>query len=838
MGDSHQPLSEIRGNERRGRIRELLADYYVEEEQGHGLDARQTSTDPCDLDGAAFDVDQYMEEAMQGERMKQLLKKTTTIRGEVKTLDNDMQMLVYENYTKFISATDTIGKMKDGVEGMEDEMQSLAATITKISEGSNRINTNLSEHRGKIDKLTGVRRLVTKLQFLMELPVRLRQCVDEERYRDAISYYEGTKGVLERFKTTDGFGDLEAQIEESMEEIRVKLQARLRDPRADHAAVREARDALLDLGKSEEECMEEVDAASKGYLQGLLDKGRGGYEDPPVEDLEQRTDLASLQPFSDDIGSPFVYGWLRYVMLFDALFIQGQFESVEAKRRARLNGNATGPMEQYFELVAKELVPGSVTVELTDASPSWSRTPKPPPLGDLFFQLQAVGATVAAAERALPGQGLLAAGGLALGKIVDGAAGSCFATGRKCLIGVVEQMRRVSAAEPSADTEEDQEMLVQIAATDLQRCVDDCLNELKCLHSVKGSGVPDDFPQRVVECVHAEAGGFVRSIGEDLAALAAEYAESEAKDLDGSAATRSLCAAALCGATMVPERGLISAVAGALEEYFGAGSHPMYHGSTRGYSIPVQTEAMLKQRTVCLAKFVIRGAAVLVGDDEEGEEVVEGSEAAVGFGVAFGAGCAAFQGDVAPTEVRGETIAAAKAVVGLAASVTRITAVPATRATALDLALALGKGEALSPRAASTAALSEEEVRGMATMSALAAAAATGAGGVSAPSPPSKGLLDPSTAVGEAALPVSVLSQSHHNGASEALRVVAGSAACRGQGGAGAAAARELQRVRPSAGAGGSELHDGGIREQRVSRRGAERVPASAVRRRGGAVQR
>ena len=64
-------------------------------------------------------------------------------------------------------------------------------------------------------------------------------------------------------------------------------------------------------------------------------------------------------------------------------------------------------------------------------------------------------------------------------------------------------------------------MLVQIAATDLQRCIDDCLDELKCLHSVKGSGVPDDFPQRVVECVHAEAGGFVRSIGEGLAALAA-----------------------------------------------------------------------------------------------------------------------------------------------------------------------------------------------------------------------------------------------------------------------------------------------------------------------------
>ena len=66
---------------------------------------------------------------------------------EIKILDSDLQMLVYENYTKFIKATDTIGRMRDDVDGMEDEMQSLAATITKISEGSNRINTNLSQPR-------------------------------------------------------------------------------------------------------------------------------------------------------------------------------------------------------------------------------------------------------------------------------------------------------------------------------------------------------------------------------------------------------------------------------------------------------------------------------------------------------------------------------------------------------------------------------------------------------------------------------------------------------------------------------------------------------------------
>ena len=37
-----------------------------------------------------------------------LLKKHVEMAAEIKNLDSDMQMLVYENYNKFISATDTI----------------------------------------------------------------------------------------------------------------------------------------------------------------------------------------------------------------------------------------------------------------------------------------------------------------------------------------------------------------------------------------------------------------------------------------------------------------------------------------------------------------------------------------------------------------------------------------------------------------------------------------------------------------------------------------------------------------------------------------------------------
>jgi hypothetical protein len=45
---------------------------------------------------------------VKGTRLDGLQSKYTEMVQEIKSLDSDMQMLVYENYSKFITATDTI----------------------------------------------------------------------------------------------------------------------------------------------------------------------------------------------------------------------------------------------------------------------------------------------------------------------------------------------------------------------------------------------------------------------------------------------------------------------------------------------------------------------------------------------------------------------------------------------------------------------------------------------------------------------------------------------------------------------------------------------------------
>jgi uncharacterized coiled-coil DUF342 family protein len=81
---------------------------------------------------------------LSNKSLPELVQKSNDLSLEIKELESDMQMLVYENYNKFISATETIQDMKMKVDGMEGEMGRLSKSVSEITESSSRINENLS----------------------------------------------------------------------------------------------------------------------------------------------------------------------------------------------------------------------------------------------------------------------------------------------------------------------------------------------------------------------------------------------------------------------------------------------------------------------------------------------------------------------------------------------------------------------------------------------------------------------------------------------------------------------------------------------------------------------
>ncbi|KAL4299981.1 hypothetical protein AHAS_Ahas17G0155200 [Arachis hypogaea] len=142
---------------------------------------------------------------------------------EIKNLDTDLQMLVYENYNKFISATDTIKRMKSNISGMETNMEQLLEKIMSMQSRSDSVNTSLFDKREHIEKLHRTCNLLHKVQFIYDLPDRLNKCIKSEAYADAFRFYTGAMPILMAYGDSS-FRDCKPASEEAMATIVKNLQ--------------------------------------------------------------------------------------------------------------------------------------------------------------------------------------------------------------------------------------------------------------------------------------------------------------------------------------------------------------------------------------------------------------------------------------------------------------------------------------------------------------------------------------------------------------------------------------------------------------------------------------
>jgi hypothetical protein len=138
-----------------------------------------------------------------------------------------MKTLVYDNYSKFIAASATIRNMRSKVESMEDEMSRLVNNIGKISDSSERISGTLAAKREAIEQLSGVHQLLRKLQFLVQLPARLRHSIAMQNYVEAVSYYSKTSAILDRYRHFPSFAPIAVQVDQIISDLKSVLDSKL-----------------------------------------------------------------------------------------------------------------------------------------------------------------------------------------------------------------------------------------------------------------------------------------------------------------------------------------------------------------------------------------------------------------------------------------------------------------------------------------------------------------------------------------------------------------------------------------------------------------------------------
>lgn len=161
-----------------------------------------------------------------------------------------MKALVYANYSKFITASTTIHQLRGKVEGMESEMQKLAASVEKITGVSDKISGTLQSKREIIEHLSGVHHLLQKLQFLVDLPARLRSSIQAKNYEEAVTYWRKTHHVLEKYKHFSSFTPIETQCSEIIQELTAMLTKEYYAPTTSYETVSSYAALLLDLEES------------------------------------------------------------------------------------------------------------------------------------------------------------------------------------------------------------------------------------------------------------------------------------------------------------------------------------------------------------------------------------------------------------------------------------------------------------------------------------------------------------------------------------------------------------------------------------------------------------
>lgn len=207
------------------------------------------ATKAVDLDSATYNVEQHAAEILRAHSLPDLIAYRMTIDREGRALQEEMEALVTTEYRKFITATDTIRKMKGSVIEMDKAMERLTKETNAMGGSSALVNQNLQENRGKIEQLVGVQNLLTQLEYLFELPTRLKREIELDSLTQAVHSYIRVRDVLTKYDHQPSIHSIRVEADKIMQ----GLKARLRDTiKASFRAVEQGTLSSMHILRTEE----------------------------------------------------------------------------------------------------------------------------------------------------------------------------------------------------------------------------------------------------------------------------------------------------------------------------------------------------------------------------------------------------------------------------------------------------------------------------------------------------------------------------------------------------------------------------------------------------------
>lgn len=254
--------------------------------------------DPFDLNSSDFNCDLYMNKvgfdfdfdftnskltltlntlSLSNQLLKEcdiskLMENEQSLYKNIQSLDSEMQTLVYENYNKFINATDTIKKMGTNFDLMEDELSLLSEKMRKITESSEEISKNLKTKRQDLTKLANKHTVLQKLQFLFDLNPKMVSAINRKEFTEAVRYYLSAKNALDRYENFPSIKTIKDECHATLLQLKTILNEQLKAFELNQQAqIAEYIELLLQINEPPENLVDQYLLYADSTLNKTLD---------------------------------------------------------------------------------------------------------------------------------------------------------------------------------------------------------------------------------------------------------------------------------------------------------------------------------------------------------------------------------------------------------------------------------------------------------------------------------------------------------------------------------------------------------------------------------------
>ncbi|KAL9595842.1 MAG: hypothetical protein Q9179_004833, partial [Wetmoreana sp. 5 TL-2023] len=184
------------------------------------------ATKQSELDAPGFDAEAYVRELLARESLQGLLKIESGLINEIRALDGEKKALVYDNYSKLITATDTIRKMRTNMDPLTPTTSTLSPAISHIAETAASLAESLQDQSveggdAKVpedDMVLRKQRQRETVRWVLAAPNRLQSLLEQGRKEEATKDWEKVKGLLEKWQDVPGAIEVKEQCVKVMGE--------------------------------------------------------------------------------------------------------------------------------------------------------------------------------------------------------------------------------------------------------------------------------------------------------------------------------------------------------------------------------------------------------------------------------------------------------------------------------------------------------------------------------------------------------------------------------------------------------------------------------------------